>query len=337
MAVAHNPAGFTGTVDQIDEARRFALNGGGRFRVNTSADWAVSANSGVNRSVNIAVGGAAACGVYDATTAIDTVAFAANSGGSDRLDVVVASFDWSTMAVSFRVVQGTTVLPAIVRTGATVDLTKINWLPGIRYDAVLGVIRARPGVAILAPADLYDCRLWGSWAVGNVVSATYRDAIDVDAGGRIRETDGTIWSKKVDGTWEGYGAGGWVTLLDNSSYSASIPVTGTPTTLPSTSYTSPVVPVGKTLEVEFHAPYWSAASATNAYLRMVLNGAVVTGGDISTATGTGFHFPTTLSGSVSGAGATVSILMQAWASSGASDVGGSPTSGVGVRMRYRIS
>lgn len=200
MAVTHAPAGFTGTVDQIDEARRFALGGGGRFRVSTSTDWVPSASGSVNRTVNVAAGMASACGVIDITTAVDTLAFAANAGGSDRFDALVATFDWSALTISFRIIQGTTVPPAIVKTGSTVDPTKINWLPGLRYDAVIAIIRARPSVTLLAPADLYDCRPWGSWGMLNVTTATFRDQIDTDISGRIRDLTGVI-SEWTGSTW----------------------------------------------------------------------------------------------------------------------------------------
>lgn len=238
MAVTHNPAGFTGTVDQIDEARRFAIGGGGRFRVNSSTDWTPTADAGVNRTVNIAAGAAVACGVYDATTASDAVTFAANSGGTDRFDAVVARYDWSTMTVSFAVVQGTSVIPAVVKTGTVVDNTKINWLPGLRYDAVLAVIRVRPSVTILAPADLYDCRPWGSWSNLNVVSAAYRDLVDADANAVIRETGGAntrvAYQKQIDGTWLPFTvvldhATGRVPLATTSQVANTTALTGTVT------------------------------------------------------------------------------------------------------------
>jgi hypothetical protein len=194
MAVTHAPAGFTGTVDQIDEARRFALSGGGRFRVASSTDWALSASSSVNRTVNINAGMASACGVVDVTTAQDAVTFATNGGGTDRFDAVVATFDWSAMTITFRVIQGTSVPPVVVKTGTTVDTTKINWLPGFRYDAVLAIIRVRPGVTLLAPADLYDCRPYGAWNTLSVAQVVYRDVIDVDLFARVRDiSTGLIW------------------------------------------------------------------------------------------------------------------------------------------------
>jgi len=194
MAVTHAPAGFTGTVDQVDEARRFALGGGGRFKVKSSADWALTASSSVDRTVTVAAGTGVACGVIDITTAVETLTFAANGGGTDRFDAVVASFDWSNGSVAFRIVQGTGVIPTVVRTGTTVDTAKINWLPGTRYDAVLGVIRVRPGVTILAPADLYDCRPWGQWSQLTVATVSRKEAIDLDAGGQVKATDtGQVW------------------------------------------------------------------------------------------------------------------------------------------------
>lgn len=203
MAVTHAPAGFTGTVDQIAEAQRFALSGGGRFRVNSSADWALTANAAV-RTVNIAAGSASACGVYDTTTAADTVTFAANAGGSIRYDAIVATFDWLAGTISFRVIQGTTVVPVIVRTGTTVDATKINWLPGTRYDAVLGVIAVRPGVTTLAPADLYDKRPWGAWGRLNVTTSGFGEVLDADLGQRLRDSNtGSTWE------WTGVTTG-WV-------------------------------------------------------------------------------------------------------------------------------
>lgn len=202
MAVTHAPAGFTGTVDQIDEARRFAVSGGGRFRVNSSTDWVPSA-TGATRTVSITAGMASACGVIDITTAADTLTFAANGGGSDRFDAVVATFDWSNGTIAFRVIQGTTVVPVIVRTGTTVDTAKINWLPGTRYDAVIAVIRARPGVTVLAPADLYDCRPYGSWRQLTVPTAAQGGVIDMDYGGRIVAADtGVVW--EWNGTTFGY-------------------------------------------------------------------------------------------------------------------------------------
>lgn len=247
MAVTHSPAGYTGTVDQVDEARRFALGGGGRFRVLSTTDWAPTASASVNRTVNIAAGTAAACGVLDITTAVDSVAFATNTGGTDRFDAVVATFDWAALTVTFRVVQGTSVPPAVVRTGTTVDATKINWLPGTRYDAVIAIIRVRPSVALLAPADLYDCRPWGDWRMLNVASATYIDQIDADAGARVRDSGGTTYQKQTDGTWA-YAT----TVLDHATGRVALATTtqvATTTALTAT-VTLTAIPVASRIVVE---------------------------------------------------------------------------------------
>lgn len=204
MAVTHNPAGYAGTVDQVDEARRFALGGGGRFRVSTSADWTPTASSSTNRTVNIAAGAGQGCGVYDATTSSDSVVFGANTGSVDRLDAVVATFDWTAKTVAFGVIAGTSTGPPGVNggTGTAVDVTKINRLPGIRYDALLAVVRARPGVTILAGADLTDCRVWGSWAGLQTASAAFLSSIDLDPGHRLRvAADGIEYISMADGSF----------------------------------------------------------------------------------------------------------------------------------------
>lgn len=204
MAVTHNPAGYTGTVDQVDEARRFALGSGGRFRVSSSADWAPTASSSTARTVNIAAGAGQACGVYDATTAADSVVFGANSGSVDRLDAVVATFDWTAKTVTFGVIAGTSSGPPGVNggTGTAVDVTKINRLPGIRYDALLAVLRARPGVTTLAAGDLTDCRVWGAWAGLQTASSAFLSSLDIDPGHRLRvAADGIEYISMADGTF----------------------------------------------------------------------------------------------------------------------------------------
>jgi len=218
MAVTHNTGGFTGTVDQIDEARRLAIAGGGRFRVSTSGSWTPTASTGT-RAVNIAAGTAVACGVLDDTTAAEALTFAANSSGADRFDAVVASFDWSSMTVSFGIIQGTSVPPAVLNSGTTVDTTKINWLPGWRYDAVLAIIRVRSGVTVLAPADLYDCRPWGDWGQINVNSSSYLGQVDSEYGRTIRDSSGHIYTKQTDGSWKS----NWTGYL----YSITSAATGT--------------------------------------------------------------------------------------------------------------
>lgn len=205
MAVTHNPVGFTGTVDQTGEARRFVLGAGGYWRVDGSASWAISASSSSNRTINIAAGAAAACGVYDSTTAADAVTVAVNSSGSDRFDAIVATWDWNLGQVSFRVVQGTSSTPAFQpQNSTTVDATKINRSPGLQYDAVLAIVRVRASVTIIAPADVYDCRLYGPWRSMVIANSTYLNMAHVDSGqakdavtGAVYDWNGSSWQQPV--------------------------------------------------------------------------------------------------------------------------------------------
>lgn len=199
MATTHTPAGYTGSVDQTAEARRFAIAGGGRFRVARSTDWALAVSTTTNRTVTIATGQGVACGVLDETTSSDTVALTANGGSQDRLDAIVATFDWSARTVAFGVIQGTTLPPQVNTSATVVDLTKINRLSGLRYDALLGVVRVRPGVTILSSGDLADCRLWGNWNSLTAPSVSYLSLLDVGDGGRV-QVGGTEYRLNADGT-----------------------------------------------------------------------------------------------------------------------------------------
>jgi len=189
MAVTHNSAGFTGTVDQVAEARRFAVSGGGRFRVASSTDWTPTASGSVNRTINISAGAGSACGVYDATTSTDALTLATNTGSVDRFDAIVAKFDWSTLAVTFAVIQGSSTGPPTVNPSTTtVNNAQLNRIPGLRYDALLAVVRVRPSVTLIAPADVIDSRLFGSWSVLQTPNATYRSSMDVEIGQVVLET-----------------------------------------------------------------------------------------------------------------------------------------------------
>lgn len=209
MATAHTPKGFTGSVDQTAEARRFFL-GGIRFRVEGPSHWQLSASGTTARTVNIAPGRASCCGVWDSTTAVDTVTVAANATSSDRLDAVVATFDWSNMTVAFKVIQGGPNQVPLVNSngGNVVDNSRVNRLPGVRYDAILGYVRVRPGVNNLASGDIYDLRPWGGY--GGALSVPQTQLLinqDMDPVTRIFDTSrGHHWIRKDDNLW----FDGWV-------------------------------------------------------------------------------------------------------------------------------
>lgn len=208
MSVFHTSWGFAGTVDEIAEAKRFATLAP-RFRVGSFNDWTVAVSTSVNRTIRIGPGIGAACGVADSTGAEDTVAFAANAGGSNRLDALVATFDWSTHAVTFNVITGTTSPPLVNGSTTTVDLSKINRVVGVRYDALLGVVKVRPGVGLFSSGDLADCRMWAGFdGYALTGTSTYLTLLDTFPGSLVQANDTNIvWERLAGGVW---GIHGWV-------------------------------------------------------------------------------------------------------------------------------
>lgn len=198
--VSHTSVGYTGTVDQVAEAQRFAAATGVPFKAASANDWAVTAYSGANRTVQIAAGSGVCCGVKDTTSAAATLTVAANTSGSTRLDVVVATFNWAagTPVTSFAVIQGTTSLPAI-NTGGSVVSTSVNRIPGVQYDAVLAVISVPNNAGVLSSSNVLDRRLYGSNPLA-VASGSYLTMVDVGAFGRVKAVDtGAEWV--YNGSW----------------------------------------------------------------------------------------------------------------------------------------
>lgn len=187
MAGLALPPGFGGRRwGEVDWARFNRLTNP-PFSVGSSADWAPSINTGANRTINIAPGVGQAHGTMDVTDATETISFAANGGGTDRYDAVVARFDWTTKTRVFAVIPGTTVAPA-VNTTTSLDVNKINRISGARYDGLIALVKIPPGRTILQPGDLYsDMRVWGG-ATGPMVSNTIssqRSLLDIPIGGQI--------------------------------------------------------------------------------------------------------------------------------------------------------
>lgn len=147
--MVHTAIGFKGTVDQVGEAKRMSLLGP-RFRVASATDWALSVQA-TDRTVRVAAGAGEACGVTDTTNAAEDIQFPANTGGSDRFDLLVSRFVWTDPIT----LPAFTVLTGTVGAGGP-DLTKLVRNPGTQYDAVLGVVRVQPGVGAFAPTDLFS-------------------------------------------------------------------------------------------------------------------------------------------------------------------------------------
>jgi hypothetical protein len=202
MSVFHTTWGYAGTVDEIAEAKRFATSTP-HFRVASFNDWSLAVSASTNRTIRIGPGLAEACGVGDSTGVEDTVAFAANGGGSNRLDALVATFDWVGHTVSFGVITGTTAPPLINGSSTTVDLSKINRIPGVRYDALLGIVKVRPGVGLFTSGDLADCRMWAGFeGYALTGTSTYLTLLDTFPGALVQANDTNIvWERLAGGVW----------------------------------------------------------------------------------------------------------------------------------------
>lgn len=211
--MTHTPVGFTGSVDQVGEAKRMSRLGP-RFTVASANDWKLELTT-ADRTVRIKAGSGQACGVTDTTDADETKQFDPNTGGTDRYDLLVARWTWANPVVvpTFEIIKGTP--------GAGVpDVASLVRQPGTRYDGVLGVLRVRPGVGAFAANDLFDVRMWGG-ETGPLVSTgiAYLSVRDAPVGTELitltspaRYTKVSGWADAaIDGT--AVPAGAWVAQL----------------------------------------------------------------------------------------------------------------------------
>lgn len=171
-----------------------------RFRVADANAWKPSVATGVDRTVQVAVGSAWGCGVWDKTSAVELVAFDSNGGATDRFDLLVARWSWSLRSVVFDVIKGTTVPPAINTSATVVDSAKVNRIPGTRYDGVIGVVRVRPSVGAFAGTDLFDVRVWsGRSGPLAVLQSSYLAWVDGQTGDELAIVGTSLWYRH-DGT-----------------------------------------------------------------------------------------------------------------------------------------
>lgn len=144
-------AGFRGTVNEVQEASRFAL-AGAKAVVTDQRDFKPT-SSGV-RGVNLAPGAALVCGVWVSDSAVTSVSVPPNTASLSRLDVIVMRLTWAgdESSVVFDIksgVTGSTTLPSLTR------------IPGGVYEFPMAVVRVRPNVSNIAASDVMDVRVWG--------------------------------------------------------------------------------------------------------------------------------------------------------------------------------
>jgi len=104
-----------------------------------------SAGAGT-REVSLSAGEGISPGIYFDSSATETFTLAANAGSVNRFDYLVARANWTANTVTFVVVPGTPALPALTQT------------PGTQWDVPLAIITVRPGVTVLAAADVQVCK-----------------------------------------------------------------------------------------------------------------------------------------------------------------------------------
>jgi len=123
----------------------------------------------------------------------------------------------------------------------------------------------------------------------------------------------------------------WVQDSANTSFNYVAAVGATWTDVTGMTFTSPVIPPGRTFEVEWKAPALIVAGGY-LYVRLLINNAEQ---DTNTAShGAQLTIPGRLTGSYVGTNATVVFKIQAQLSAGSGSI--AATGGGAVRMRHRI-
>jgi hypothetical protein len=173
-----------------------------RFRVASSASWKPS-TAAADRTIALAPGAGWGCGVWDRTEAVETIQFPPNNGGSNRFDLLVARWNWQTHTRTFETILGSGT-PPLINATTILDSAKVNRIPGTRYDAIVAVVRVRPGVGSFASTDLFDVRVWGhdQLIAPQTTYAEYIDAVN----GQALSIDGTLLRYVRNG-------GAWQNLL----------------------------------------------------------------------------------------------------------------------------
>lgn len=196
--MALTTVGFQGVVQEDGEAGRFYRvappfivdNGTSHLKVTTLGGW--------TRQVSVAAGTAQCCGVTATESAATTLAHAANSSGTFRLDVVVMKFTWAgaSSAVALEIKQGapgSATPPSLTRT------------PGAVYEAPLAVVRVNNGVTSIAAGNIYDVRAFGGLGGPlRIADETYVQTVDGHAGAELvidGVTPTRLWRKQLSGTW----------------------------------------------------------------------------------------------------------------------------------------
>lgn len=159
--------------------------------------------------------------------------------------------------------------------------------------------------------------------LNTAVSATNPIVVDRLDTGKLERNAGSGWVQVTSGQWVD---------ITRMAYSTTVNTTWTNVTNP----TPILVPAGKSLEVEFHAPAVQVPAGGGCSVELIV-GSIMYGARFSIGAGVGIHLPLSMSDSVVGAGANVTTWVRAAAHVGTVTIGSDAFNSAPVIFRYRIA
>lgn len=145
--MAINTAGFDNAdITEAGFAKLVRVSGELAYKHGVTSGLAVSAAGGT-RTVSISAGEGMAPGLWFESTATESLSFAANTGGSNRVDYVVVNVNWSANSATLAVVQGSSSTPP-----------SLTQTPGSTWQVPLARVTVRPSVTTLLASDIVACK-----------------------------------------------------------------------------------------------------------------------------------------------------------------------------------
>lgn len=182
--------GLQGTVGESEGARRW-FRAGVPFMVNQADEFHVRAVAGQQRTVEISNGVALVCGVQITETTDRTLGFDANTGSTNRFDMVVLRVEWLGLGSSkatLEVKKGTTVPPTPTRN------------PGVLYEAVLAIVQIIPNTGQLPGSQVFQLTPWGGkGGAVHVLQSLYISYLDIEEGTEVITEDNRYRQRKTIG------------------------------------------------------------------------------------------------------------------------------------------
>lgn len=144
--MAITSVGYDGTVTETQFSRLMRYVGEVAYKHGVPTGLTASAAAGT-RQVSITAGTAVLPGLLVDSSATVTTTHAANTGTTNRADLVVLRADWTANTTSLAVVQGSSSTPPA--------LTQIE---GSLWEMPLALVTVRPSVSTLLSSDVAVCK-----------------------------------------------------------------------------------------------------------------------------------------------------------------------------------